>query len=127
MVKERVFGYGIGIFFLTLVSLTMNNIGIPYPSSTLLLLLFINSIFAFFSILIAKPILHLYESNVFENKRTTAHYLFQFLAIAFSALNYYVTNIIYRLPLYLRIPLHILFYLLLLWQLFLASGLYMFS
>ncbi|WP_338778776.1 hypothetical protein [Metabacillus sp. FJAT-52054] len=127
MVKERAYGYGIGLVFLTLVSLLMGSNGIPYPSSILLLLLFINSIFALFSIIIPKPILRLYETNVFENKRTVSNYLFEFLAVAFSGLNYYTTNVLYRLPLFIRLPLHILFYLLLLWQLFLASGLYMFS
>ncbi|WP_026692731.1 hypothetical protein [Peribacillus kribbensis] len=114
-------GYGSAIIVLTLIASMLLGANVPMPSGYVWLVLFVNSIFALFSIFIPRPILYLYEINVFEDKDTIGSYFFRGLAVAFSGLNYYAQDVIYRVPFLLSRLLSIAFFIFLVWQMMLLA------
>ncbi|MBM7691609.1 hypothetical protein JOC77_001016 [Peribacillus deserti] len=118
---KKVIGYGAGIILLTLLAATLLGVDVPLPTSYVWLILFVNSLFALFSIFLPKMILYLYELNAFEEKDSVSTYFFKVIALAFSGLNYYAQNAIYRLPFVFSRLLSIAFFAFLLWQMILLT------
>ncbi|WP_113928847.1 hypothetical protein [Bacillus sp. P14.5] len=84
--------------FWLLISIYLTGINIPFPSSLVIVMLGINTIFAFFSIFIQRLVVVLYESNVFEKPHSFSDYFYKYIAILTSGVNYYVQLVIRRLP-----------------------------
>ncbi|WP_419884034.1 hypothetical protein ACN6MY_11510 [Peribacillus sp. B-H-3] len=118
---KKLIGYGTAFIFLTIIASLLLGVDIPLPTSYVWLILFVNSIFALFSIFLPKPILYLYELNAFEKRDSVISYFFKVLALAFSGLNYYAQNAIYRAPFIVSRLLSIAFFLFLLWQMILLT------
>ncbi|WP_110926774.1 hypothetical protein [Bacillus massiliglaciei] len=118
---KKVIGYGAGIIFLTILASMLLGVDVPLPTSYVWLILFVNSLFALFSIFLPRPILYLYEMNAFEEKDSVMSYFFKVTAMAFSGLNYYAQNAIYRVPFVLSRLLSIGFFAFLLWQMILLT------
>lgn len=82
----------------TCISLFLNGIDIPIPSSYIALMITANAVFAFFSIFAQKLVIILYEVNVYEKPKTLLDYCFKYIAIITSGINYHIQNLLNRLP-----------------------------
>ncbi|WP_282142504.1 hypothetical protein [Cytobacillus oceanisediminis] len=82
----------------TCISLFLNGIDIPIPSSYIALMITANAVFAFFSIFAQKLVITLYEVNVYEKPKTLLDYCFKYIAIITSGINYHIQNLLNRLP-----------------------------
>ncbi len=68
---------------------------------------------AAYSVLFHPFALRIYEANVFQERETILDYVFKYIAIYFSGINYYVQLTLLKLPLLLNKLLAIVFVLLL--------------
>lgn len=75
-----------------------------------------NFMVSLYSIVFHPVALAIYEANVFQEKTTMLDYIFKYIAIFFSGINYYVQMILLNLPLLLNKLIAIVFVLFLLWQ-----------
>lgn len=108
----------IAFVFLSLFSLIFLGANIPYPSTFIFFILATNFMVSLYSILFHPIALGIYESNVFQEKTTLFDYIFKYIAIFLSGINYYVQMILLRLPLLLNKLIAIVFVLFLVWQVF---------
>ena len=106
----------IAFVFLSLFSLIFLGANIPYPSTLIFLMLISNGMFAAYSVLFHPIALRIYETNVFQEKTTLLDYIFKYVAIFFSGINYYVQITLLKLPLLLNKLIAIVFVLFLWWQ-----------
>lgn len=102
-----------GIF--TLISLTLSGIDVPMPSSYVPLLFASNAVFAFFSIFTQRLVLAVYETNVYETRNGFVSYFIKYVAIFTSGINYYVQNVLNRLPFLVNKLFAVCFFLSLVW------------
>lgn len=114
--KTEWLGFGITIILLSLFSLIFLGANIPYPSTLIFLMLMTNFMVSLYSIVFHPVALAIYEANVFQEKTTMLDYIFKYIAIFFSGINYYVQMILLNLPLLLNKLIAIVFVLFLLWQ-----------
>ncbi|WP_077304639.1 hypothetical protein [Terribacillus halophilus] len=107
---KKIIGLVIAIILWNLLSLALLGINIPIPSSYIALIITANTIFAFFSIFLQRLVITLYESNVFGEPKSIADYLFKYIAILTSGMNYYIQIIFRRLPFILNKLAALLFF-----------------
>lgn len=106
-------GAWIALVFSSLFSLIFLGANIPFPSTLLFFLLTTNGMAAAYSVLFHPFALRIYEANVFQERETILDYVFKYIAIYFSGINYYVQLTLLKLPLLLNKLLAIVFVLLL--------------
>jgi len=82
----------------TLIALFFTGIDIPLPSSYIAVSIMTNAIFAFCSIFLQRLVITLYEINVFEEPKSFLDFCFKYFAMITSGVNYYVQNVLNRLP-----------------------------
>ncbi|GLO67481.1 MULTISPECIES: hypothetical protein [Oceanobacillus] len=112
------------IIFLSLFSLIFLGANIPYPSTIIFLILMTNFMVALYSVFFHPVAIGFYEANVYSEKSTVFDYIFKYIAIFFSGINYYVQITLLKLPLFINKLIAIVFVLLLLWQAFGVIGLF---
>ncbi len=121
---ERV-GALIAFILLSLLSLIFLGLDIPYPSTLILCIIFTNFMVALYSILFHPIALGIYEANVYQEKTTMLDYIFKYIAIYFSGINYYVQmTLLLRIPVLLNKLIAIIFVLFLLWQAVILIGIF---
>ncbi|KAF0821941.1 hypothetical protein V7200_07960 [Cytobacillus firmus] len=81
-----------------LFSLFLTGVDVPIPSSFIALMIAANAVFAFFSIFAQTLVITLYEVNVFKKPNGILDYCFKYFAITTSGINYYVQNLLNRIP-----------------------------
>lgn len=111
MIKLISLALAVGVW--TFIALSFKGINIPIPSSYIALMMMTNTIFAFFSIFVQRLVIVLYEVNVFEEPKSISGYFFKYIAIVTSGVNYYVQNVLSRLPFILNKLGSVLFFVLL--------------
>lgn len=122
--KERI-GALIAFILLSLLSLIFLGLDIPYPSTLILCIIFTNFMVALYSILFHPVALGIYEANVYQEKTTVLDYVFKYIAIYFSGINYYVQmTLLLRIPLFLNKLIAVIFVLFLLWQAVILIGIF---
>ncbi|MBH0156740.1 hypothetical protein IHV10_10205 [Fictibacillus sp. 5RED26] len=104
------------ILFISLFSLIFVGIDVPFPTTIIMLLLLTNAIFAFFSILVQRAIIELYEHHTSKNKHGVLSLLNKYTTFAFFGLNHGVQSTLTRLPLWINKLLALLFFFLLLFN-----------
>lgn len=104
------------ILFISLFSLIFVGIDVPFPTTIIMLLLLTNAIFAFFSILVQRAIIELYEHHTSMNKHGVLSLLNKYTTFAFFGLNHGVQSALTRLPLWINKFLALLFFFLLLFN-----------
>ncbi|BAC14768.1 hypothetical protein [Oceanobacillus iheyensis HTE831] len=114
----------ITFIILSLFSLIFIGLSIPYPSTIVMLVLITNFMVALYSIVFHPVAIAIYEANVFGKKTSLLDYIFKYIAIFFSGINYYVQKILLKLPLILNKLIAIVFVLVLLWQASLILGIF---
>ncbi|MFD1334460.1 hypothetical protein ACFQ4N_02545 [Oceanobacillus iheyensis] len=114
----------ITFIILSLFSLIFIGLSIPYPSTIVMLVLITNFMVALYSIVFHPVAIAIYEANVFGKKTSLLDYIFKYIAIFFSGINYYVQKILLKLPLILNKLIAIVFVLVLLWQAALILGIF---
>lgn len=112
----KIIGLVLAVAVWTIIALFLNGIDIPIPSSYISLMITTNAIFAFFSIFVQRLVVTLYEVNVFEEPKSISGFFFKYIAIITSGVNYYVQNVLNRLPLIVNKLASILFLPFLWWQ-----------
>ncbi|WP_269411258.1 hypothetical protein [Lentibacillus daqui] len=122
--KEEWIGFGIAVVGLSLFSLIFLGAGVPWPSTIVFLMLMTNAMFALYSILFHPITIGLYRANVYDKKETIADYIFKYIAICFSGVNYYIQLTLLRLPLLINKLFAIVFALILIWQAFTVIGVF---
>ena len=110
MIKIISLALAVGVW--TFIALLLKGIDIPIPSSYIALMMTTNAIFAFFSIFVQRLVITLYEVNVFEEPKSIPGYFFKYIAIITSGVNYYVQNVLNRLPFILNKLGSVLFFVL---------------
>ncbi|MEN1967810.1 hypothetical protein WMZ97_06970 [Lentibacillus sp. N15] len=100
-------GFGIIFIFLSLFSLPFLGANIPYPSTLIFLILITNAMVSVYSVVFHPIALGIYRANVFQEKTTMMDYIFKYVAIFLSRINYYVQMILLRLPLLINKPIAI--------------------
>jgi hypothetical protein len=90
------FVLAVGIW--TVFAIFLTGIDVPIPSSYIALLITSNVVFAFFSIFVQRLVITLYEVNVLEEPKSIPGFFFKYIAIITSGVNYYVQNVLNRLP-----------------------------
>ncbi|MCM3705271.1 MULTISPECIES: hypothetical protein [Cytobacillus] len=106
----KIIGLVLAVAVWTIIALFLNGIDIPIPSSYISLMITTNAIFAFFSIFVQRLVVTLYEVNVFEEPKSISGFFFKYIAIITSGVNYYVQNVLNRLPLIVNKLASILFF-----------------
>ncbi|WHX26441.1 hypothetical protein QNH47_00895 [Virgibacillus halodenitrificans] len=114
--KSEWIGLLLVIIFISIFSLVFTGAELPFPSTIIMLILVMNSMIAFFSLVFHKLSIILYEANVYPENDSITNYIFKYIAIVFSGLNYYVQSILDRMPLLINKLLAIVFLLLLIWE-----------
>ncbi|MYL46463.1 hypothetical protein GLV94_12500 [Virgibacillus halodenitrificans] len=114
--KPELIGLLLVIIFISIFSLVFTGAELPFPSTIIMLILVMNSMIAFFSLVFHKFSNILYEANVYPENDSITNYIFKYIAIVFSGLNYYVQSILDRMPLLINKLLAIVFLLLLIWE-----------
>lgn len=115
-VKEWI-GALVAFILLSLLSLIFLGLNIPYPSTLILCIIFTNFMVALYSILFHPIAIGIYEANVYEERTTMLDYIFKYIAIYFSGINYYVQRtLLLRLPIIINKLIAIIFVLFLLLQ-----------
>ncbi|KAB7672565.1 hypothetical protein [Bacillus sp. B1-b2] len=122
--KEKTIGLMIAIVIITLISLVFTGLDIPFPSTYLALIMTSNAIAAFIAIILQKATIVIYEGHVRKEKTSIFDYVFSYIAIGFSGINYYVQTVLNRLPFVLNKLLAIFFFLILFFQLFMIADVY---
>ena len=124
LMKEKTIGLMIAIVIMTLISFVFTGLDIPFPSTYLALMMTTNAIAAFIAIILQKATILIYEGNVRKEKNSIFDYVFSYIAIGFSGINYYVQKVLNRLPFLLNKLLAIIFFLILFFQLFMIADVY---
>ncbi|URM32837.1 hypothetical protein LLY41_21540 [Cytobacillus firmus] len=106
----KIIGLALAVAVWTIIALFLNGIDIPIPSSYISLMITTNAIFAFFSIFVQRLVVTLYEVNVFEEPKSIPGFFFKYIAIITSGVNYYVQNVLNRLPFIVNKLASILFF-----------------
>ncbi|WP_269411256.1 hypothetical protein [Lentibacillus daqui] len=75
-----------------------------------------NFIVSLYSVIFHPVALGIYQANVFQEKTTLMDYIFKYVAIFLSGINYYEQMILLRLPLLVNKVIAIVFVLFLLWE-----------
>ncbi|WP_088051537.1 hypothetical protein [Virgibacillus dakarensis] len=101
---------------LSLFSLIFLGANIPYPSTLIFLILMTNFMVSLYSVVFHPVALGIYEANVFQEKTTMLDYIFKYIAIFLSGINYYVQRTLLKLPLLINKFIAVAFVLFLLWQ-----------
>lgn len=117
-------GFGINFIALSIFSLLFLGANIPYPSTLIFLILITNAMASVYSVIFHPIALGIYQANVFQEKTTVMDYIFKYVAIFLSGINYYVQTILLRLPLLLNKIIAIVFALFLLWQWFVVGTIF---
>lgn len=115
MSKKKITGFILVFMVFTLIACSLYGINIPLPSSYIPLVIAANGVFAFCSIFAQRLIIALYEVNVFEGKDSLVGYFNKYTAIFTSGLNYYIQNVLNRLPFLVNKLLAICYFLSLVW------------
>jgi hypothetical protein len=115
MSKNKIVGSILVLLVFTLIACSLYGINIPLPSSYIPLMIAANGVFAFCSIFAQRLIIALYEVNVFEGKDSLVGYFNKYTAIFTSGLNYYIQNVLNRLPFLVNKLLAICYFLSLVW------------
>ncbi|UTE77700.1 hypothetical protein [Rossellomorea sp. KS-H15a] len=115
MSKKKITGFILVFMVLTLIACSLYGINIPLPSSYIPLMIAANGVFAFCSIFAQRLIIVLYEVNVYEGKDSLTGYFNKYTAILTSGLNYYIQNVLKRLPFLVNKILAICYFLSLVW------------
>ncbi|WP_338472886.1 hypothetical protein R4Z10_09255 [Niallia sp. XMNu-256] len=106
-------GLALAVVFWTFVAFMHAGINIYIPSSYIAVMMLTNAIFAFFSIFVQRLVMVLYEVNVFEEPKSISGYFSKYTAIFTSGVNYYVQDVLSRLPFILNKLGSLLFFVLL--------------
>jgi hypothetical protein len=106
----KIIGFALAIGIWTFIAYLFTGIDIPIPSSLFSLMIITNAIFAFFSIFVQRLIIILYEVNVVEEPKSIGAFFFKYIAILSSGGNYYIQNVINRLPFIINKLASILFF-----------------
>lgn len=115
MSRKKVVGFILVFVVFTLIACSLYGINVPLPSSYIPLMIASNGVFAFCSIFAQRLIIVLYEVNVFEGKDSLIGYFNKYTAIFTSGINYYIQNVLNRLPFLVNKLLAICFFLSLVW------------
>ena len=115
MSKKKITGFILVFMVFTLIACSLYGINIPLPSSYIPLVIAANGVFAFCSIFAQRLIIALYELNVFEGKDSLVGYFNKYTAIFTSGINYYIQNVLNRLPFLVNKILAICYFLSLVW------------
>lgn len=115
MSRKKVVGFILVFVVFTLIACSLYGINVPLPSSYIPLMIAANGVFAFCSIFTQRLVIALYEVNVFEGKESLIVYFNKYTAIFTSGLNYYIQNILNRLPFLVNKLLALCFFLSLVW------------
>ncbi|MCR8849895.1 hypothetical protein NQ095_15865 [Rossellomorea sp. SC111] len=115
MSRKKVVGFILVFVVFTLIACSLYGINVPLPSSYIPLMIAANGVFAFCSIFAQRLIIVLYEVNVFEGKDSFIGYFNKYTAIFTSGINYYIQNVLNRLPFLVNKLLAICFFLSLVW------------
>ncbi|QHE63552.1 hypothetical protein FHE72_23075 [Rossellomorea vietnamensis] len=115
MSKKKITGFILVFLVFTLIACSLYGINIPLPSSYIPLVIAANGVFAFCSIFAQRLIIALYEVNVFEGKDSLVGYFNKYTAIFTSGINYYIQNVLNRLPFLMNKILAICYFLSLVW------------
>lgn len=115
MSKKKITGFILVFMVFTLIACSLYGINTPLPSSYIPLMIAANGVFAFCSIFAQRLIIVLYEVNVYEGKDSLTGYFNKYTAILTSGLNYYIQNVLNRLPFLLNKLLAMCFFLSLVW------------
>ncbi|UXH42992.1 hypothetical protein N5C46_15005 [Rossellomorea vietnamensis] len=113
--KKKMLGFILMVIVMTLISFSLSGINIPLPSAFVPLMIAANCVFAFISIFTQRLIIALYEVNVFEEKDSLGSYFYKYVAIFTSGINYYVQNVLNRLPFLVNKLLGLGFFISLMW------------
>jgi hypothetical protein len=100
---------------LTLIACSLYGINIPLPSSYIPVMIAANGVFAFCSIFAQRLVIVLYKVNVYEENDSLIGYFNKYTAIITSGINYYIQNVLNRLPFLVNKLLAICFFLSLVW------------
>ncbi|MEH7355322.1 hypothetical protein V7150_17330 [Neobacillus drentensis] len=95
---RKTVGLALAVGVWTLIALFFTGIDIPIPSSYIGLMIMSNAIFALFSIFIQRLVVTIYEVNVFDEPKSIVGFFFKYIAVISSGVNYYVQNVLNRLP-----------------------------
>ena len=117
-------GAFIAFVILSLFSLIFLGLNIPYPSTLIFCILMTNFMVSLYSVVFHPIALGIYKANVFQEKTTMPDYIFKYIAIYFSGINYYVQTTLSKLPLLLNKLIAIAFVLAILWQAALLIGIF---
>lgn len=115
MSKKKITGFILVFMVFTLIACSLYGINIPLPSSYIPLVIAANGVFAFCSIFAQRLIITLYEVNVFEGKDSLVGYFNKYTAFFTSGINYYIQNVLNRLPFLVNKILAICYFLSLVW------------
>ncbi len=113
--KKAFVSFCIVISFISVFSLIFIGAELPFPTTIIMLVLVTNSMFGFFSLIFHKLTIILYEANVYHTSESVTSYIYKFIAIFLSGINYYVQITLDRMPLLVNKLFAILFLLLLIW------------
>ncbi len=106
----KIVGFTLAIGIWTFIAYLFTGIDIPIPSSYISLMIITNAIFAFFSIFVQRLVIILYEVNVVEEPKSIGAFFFKYIAILTSGVNYYIQNVLNRLPFIMNKLVSILFF-----------------
>ena len=106
----KIIGFALAIGVWTFIAYLSTGINIPIPSSYINLMIVANAIFALFSIFMQRLVIILYEVNVLEEPKSLGGYFFKYIAILTSGVNYYIQNVLNRLPFIMNKLASILFF-----------------
>ena len=106
----KIVGFTLAIGCWTFIAYLFTGIDIPIPSSYISLMIITNAIFAFFSIFVQRLVIILYEVNVVEEPKSIGAFFFKYIAILTSGVNYYIQNVLNRLPFIINKLASILFF-----------------
>ncbi|MTH53704.1 hypothetical protein GKZ89_09840 [Bacillus mangrovi] len=102
-----------GILFFLYMGFIVSTMGYPFPSSIVFMVLFTNLLASVAAVFMPKLVLIIYEEMVYHSERGLNRNTGKMFGILFFSINYYVQNILYRLPWYISRPLSLFFFLLL--------------
>ncbi|MGG1629345.1 hypothetical protein [Rossellomorea sp. NRS-1567] len=115
MSKKKIAGFILMFVVFTLIACSLYAINIPLPSSYIPLMIAANGVFAFCSIFAQRLVVVLYEVNVYEENDSLIGYFNKYTAIFTSGINYYIQNVLIRLPFLVNKLLALCFFLSLVW------------
>ncbi|WP_121614583.1 hypothetical protein [Virgibacillus halodenitrificans] len=114
--KNEMLGMLIAIIILFAFSSLFVVAGLPIPTTLIMLILITNFMFALYSLLFHNVAILIYESNVHASSGSIISYVFKYIAIAFSGLNYFVQTTLRNTPLLVNKLFAVVFVILLLWE-----------